>query len=77
MPKAYILVNVNSGSEDRVLKAAKGLDGVVEAFVCYGVYDLIFKVKANSMEELKELVNRRLRSIENVKSTLTLMLIEE
>jgi DNA-binding Lrp family transcriptional regulator len=38
---------------------------------------LIVKVKAESMEELKELVTYKLRAINNVRSTLTLMLTEE
>ena len=46
-------------------------------YVSYGVYDLILKVNAASMEELKQLVTHRLRSIDNVRSTLTLMLTEE
>ena len=77
MPRAYVLFNVGSGAEEQVLKEAKRIEGVQEAYVSYGVYDLILKVNAASMEELKQLVTHRLRSIDNVRSTLTLMLTEE
>ena len=77
MPRAYVLFNVGSGAEEQVLKEAKLIEGVQEAYVSYGVYDLILKVNAASMEELKQLVTHRLRSIDNVRSTLTLMLTEE
>ena len=77
MPQAFVLFNVESGSEDQVLKDAKDIGGVKEAYVSYGVYDLIIRVKAGSMEELKEVVTHRLRAIKNVRSTLTLMLTEE
>ena len=77
MPRAYVLFNVGAGSEDQVLKDAKAIGGVQEAYVSYGVYDLVLKVKADSMEQLKELVTHRLRIINNVRSTLTLILTEE
>jgi DNA-binding Lrp family transcriptional regulator len=76
MPQAFVLFNINPGTEKQVLKDAKKTGGVEEAYVSYGVYDLIVKVKADSMEGLKELVSYRLRKIANVTSTLTLMMVE-
>ena len=77
MPSAYILVNVGSGSEDRVLEELRDIAEVQEAFFSYGVYDLVVKIKTDSMEKLKEIVSHRLRVITNVKSTLTLIQVEE
>jgi DNA-binding Lrp family transcriptional regulator len=77
MPSAYVLFNVEAGSEQQVTDDARKTGGVEEAYVSYGVYDLIVKVKADSMNELKELVTYRLRTIPNVRSTLTLILTEE
>jgi DNA-binding Lrp family transcriptional regulator len=77
MPRAYVLFNVESGAEDQVLTAIRSLDGIEEAYVAYGVYDLVIRVKADSMEKLKEVVTHKLRTIRNVRSTLTLILTEE
>ncbi|MHA2408125.1 MAG: Lrp/AsnC family transcriptional regulator [Candidatus Ranarchaeia archaeon] len=77
MPRAYVLFNVSSGLEDEVIKEVSSVEGVQEAYVSYGVYDLVVKVKADSMEKLKELVTHRLRTIDNVRSTLTIILVEE
>ena len=77
MAQAFVLFNVGSGSEDQVLTEAKKIKGVQEVYVSYGVYDLLVKIKADSMEELKELVTHKLRNIENVRSTLTLILTED
>ena len=77
MPCAYVLFNVDSGSEDRVLEELRGIAEVQEAFFSYGVYDLVVKIKTDSMEKLKEIVSHRLRVITNVKSTLTLIQVEE
>ena len=77
MPRAFVLINVESGSEDDVLKELKRVEGVEEAYFSYGVYDIITKVKADTMDKLKELVTRRIRTLSKVRSTLTLIMMEE
>lgn len=77
MPRAFVLINVESGSEEEVLKELKLIEGVVESYFSYGVYDVIIKVKADSMEKLKDMVIRKIRSISRVRSTLTLILTED
>ena len=73
--RAYILINVEPGSEDKVLKELRKMNNVEEAYVSYGVYDLVIRVKADNMEELKTSVTHRIRTIEQVRSTLTLILM--
>ena len=77
MPRAYVLFGVSSGSEDQVLKDVQKVEGVKEVNISYGVYDLVVKIETDSMEQLKELITRHLRRIDNVRSTLTLILTEE
>jgi DNA-binding Lrp family transcriptional regulator len=77
MPRAFVLINVESGSEDEVLRELKKLEGVEEAYFSYGVYDLITRVKADTMENLKDTVSRRIRTLNKVRSTLTLIMMEE
>ena len=77
MPRAFVLINVESGSEDEVLKELKTIEGIEEAYFSYGVYDLITKIRADSMDKLKELVTRKIRTLSKVRSTLTLIMMEE
>lgn len=77
MPRAFVLLNVESSSEDNVLKQLKNIRFVEEAYVSYGVYDIIIKVKADTMEDLKEAVTHKIRTINQVRSTLTLIMMEE
>jgi DNA-binding Lrp family transcriptional regulator len=77
MPQAFVLVNVESGSEEEVVSELKKINGVVEAYFSYGVYDIIAKVKAESMEKLKEMVTHKIRTLIKVRSTLTLIMMEE
>jgi DNA-binding Lrp family transcriptional regulator len=77
MTRAFVLLNVETGSEDNVLKQLKQIGVVEAAYVSYGVYDLIMKIKADTMEELKEAVTHKIRTINQVRSTLTLIIMEE
>jgi len=76
MPKAFLLINVESGFEDNVLKELKTFRGVEEAYYSYGVYDIITKIKAETMEQLKDMVTKKVRMLPRVRSTLTLIMIE-
>jgi len=75
--QAYVLLNVDPGSEGKVLERLKGQDIVKEAFVSYGVYDLIIRLSSDTMEQLKDAVSHKIRLIDQVRSTVTLILIEE
>ena len=77
MPKAYVLINVESGSEEEVLEQIKKLEGVEEAYFSYGVYDIIAKIKSETMAKLRETVTQKMRTISKVRSTLTLIMMEE
>jgi len=76
MPKAYVLLNVESGSEDPVLQQLREISIVEEAHVSYGVYDLIVKVHSETMDEMKEAISHKIRNIKQVRSTLTLIIVE-
>lgn len=77
MPKAFVLINTEIGSEAEVLKDLKKIEGVEEAFAVYGVYDIIARVSAETMDKLKEIVTWRIRRLDKVRSTLTMIVIEE
>jgi DNA-binding Lrp family transcriptional regulator len=71
------LFQIESGNEDQVLKDVKKVEGVDEAYISYGVYDLAVIVRADSMDDLKDVISNRLRQISEVRSTISLLLIEE
>ncbi len=75
--QAYVLINVDPGFEDDVLTKIRNLGVIDEAFVSYGTFDLVTKIRGATIEDLKELITHRIRPIERVRSTLTLILVEE
>ena len=75
MSLVYVLLNTEPSQMESVLEEVKEIDGVEEAYMVYGVYDICAKVKTEIPQELKGVV-QKIRSKENVSSTLTLMVIQ-
>lgn len=76
MPAAFVLVNAEIGSEDEVLEDLRGTKGVIGSWIVYGVYDIVAKIEADTMDELKEIITTNIRGLENVRSTLTMIIVE-
>lgn len=62
MPTAFVLINTEIGSEEEILNELKKIPNVKEAYVVYGVYDVVAKVEAESMDKLKEVISWRIAS---------------
>jgi len=77
VPRAYVLINTDIGSESDVLKELKKVEGIEEALLTYGVYDIVARVKAEVMNKLKDIVTWQIRRLDKVKSTLTMIIVEE
>jgi DNA-binding Lrp family transcriptional regulator len=73
---AFVLINTEIGSENEVLEDLKKIEAVKEAYMVYGVYDVVAKVSANTMDKLKEIVTWHVRRLDKVRSTLTMIVIE-
>jgi DNA-binding Lrp family transcriptional regulator len=53
----------------------KGIEEVKEAHLVYGIYDIIARMETDSMRELKDVIAWKLRRLEKVRSTLTMIVI--
>ena len=76
MAKAFLFINVEPGSETEVLTRLCEVPEVKESYFVYGVYDIVVKVETDSMDHLKEVITSKVRRLENVRSTLTTIVIE-
>src|SRR5205823_8738211 len=76
MPKAFVLMNAELGSEDSIVGELRRLGGVKEVYQVYGVYDIVAQVESDTMEKVKEIITWKLRKLNGVKSTLTMIVME-
>jgi len=76
METAYVLVNCDLGTEERIIEDLKHIDSVKEVSGTFGAYDIITKVENPDKEKLREVIMWNIRKLEHVRSTLTLMGIQ-
>jgi len=82
LPTSYVLINSNLGTDVQIIKEVKELlanqnDVKLEIQGVYGVYDIIVKLSSDNGEKLRSIVTDDIRKIENVQSTLTMLVIEQ
>lgn len=75
MTKAFVLLNSETGQENSNLEIIKKLTSVKEAFRIFGVYDIIILVEEDDMKQLKETIFHKIRMIDGVRATLTLLVL--
>ncbi len=77
MTTAYVLINCDLGYEAEVIDEVKQLEDVKEAHGVFGAYDILAKVESDSVEHLRETITWKIRKLNRVRSTLTLLAIED
>ncbi len=77
MPKALVLITVDSGTDTAVVEELKKVSNIKEIYEVYGAYDIIAMVEGDSNAKIKETVFNNIRRLEHVKSTLTMMIVED
>ena len=82
MPTAYVLINSDLGTDDsiiskikEILKNEKNIEFTTQGV--YGVYDIVLKIASDNTDVLRNLITNKIRKINKVQSTLTMMVIEE
>jgi DNA-binding Lrp family transcriptional regulator len=76
MTRAIVLINSDLGTEKEIVNRIKMVPNVKEAHIVYGVYDIVAMVEAETAQLLKGTVQQWIRTIEGIKSTLTMMVVE-
>ena len=76
MPVAFVLINTNLGSEEEVLKGVQDVEGVKESYNVYGVYDIVAKIEADTMDKLKGIVTFDIRRLKGVRSSMIMIVVK-
>ncbi len=71
--KAFVLLNTELGMESKIIEALNVVEEITNIHSLYGIYDLIIELEAESMDKIKEVVFNKVRRLDNVKSTITLL----
>ena len=82
VPTAYVLLNSDLGSDESIIIEAKKIlasekNIQFEIQGVYGVYDIVLKITTDTTDHLRSIITNKIRKINKVQSTLTMMVIEE
>jgi len=77
MATAYVLINCGLGFEEPVIDELKQIDDVKEVHGTFGAYDILAKVESDDEQNLKEIITWKIRKVDKIRSTLTLVAIED
>lgn len=76
MPMTYILINTEPKNMEAVVEILRITCAVEEVYSVYGPYDIIVKIRAETIDILKENVTK-VRSMDKVRSAVTMLIIEK
>jgi DNA-binding Lrp family transcriptional regulator len=75
LPSAFVFINTEPASIPEVLKKLRATEGVEGAEMVCGVYDIVAKVKTETMDQLKQIITYKIRRLDKVRETQTLLVI--
>ncbi len=70
---ALVLANVEPGREDEVARKLIEVEGVTEVLSVPGIYDLVIRVEAPTVDRIAEIVKTGIRGLREVRDTMTLV----
>lgn len=76
------MLNSDLGSDQEIITKLKEILAVekdlkYEVQGVYGIYDIVVKIEAANADLLRNIITSKIRKIDKVQSTLTMMVIEE
>ena len=76
MHVGFVLLNCDLGSEEYIIEELNNVDGVKNAYITFGAYDVIVEVHAETQIDFDELVSMKIRRLARVISTMTLNVVK-
>lgn len=73
---AIMLARTDSESHDRAVLALVGIPQITEVYGILGEYDLFLKVWSRSLDELKTIINDRIRSIGGIQDLMEIVVVD-
>lgn len=76
MVKAFVFVDAAAGTAGDVVESVRAADGISEAHVVAGTYDVVVEVDAPAVRDLLSVVTREIRTVDGVGTTRTYVALE-
>lgn len=77
MTSAFLFINAELLFIEDVINKLKEIPEIVDVYKVQGIYDIIARVNSDTEEKLKELVSERIRRIDKITGTVTVIIARE
>ncbi|MCH8972555.1 MAG: Lrp/AsnC ligand binding domain-containing protein [Thaumarchaeota archaeon] len=77
MTIAYVLISCDLGFDAEIVDEIKQVKDVKEVRGVFGAYDILVKLELANAENLKDIITWKIRKLNRVRSTLTLMVTKD
>ena len=77
MTSAFLFINAELLFIEDVINKLKEVPEIVDIYKVQGIYDIIARVNSDTEEKLKELVSERIRRIDKITGTVTVIIARE
>jgi len=74
MHKGFILLNCDLGSEEYILEELKQMQGIKNAYLTFGAYDVIAEIQTEGQDDFEKVI-ATVRKLSRVVSTMTLNVV--
>lgn len=74
---ALVLIQTEIGAESKVLDELMKIPEIKEAYAVYGTYDIVTKIETDSLEKIREVVTNKIRKLPDIRTTVTMIVVEE
>ncbi len=74
--KAYVLIKAHTGEVQEVATRLRELNGVTEAHMTFGPYDIVAEVEMDDVAKLGALTASGIQTIPGVEQTLTCLAVD-
>jgi DNA-binding Lrp family transcriptional regulator len=71
--EAVVFLNIDIGSEDKIMEQLAVIPEVKAVYFVYGPYDIVIKIQAPDIDKIRSVVREKVRKIEGIRSTTTLI----
>ena len=71
--KTFVLCKLTPGKEQTAVRTIRAIEGVTEVYMVFGGWDMILAAESDTVDKLSSLIVSRIRAVDGVAATETLV----
>ncbi len=71
--KTFVLLKLAPGKEQAAVRTIRAIDGVTEVYMVFGGWDMILAAESDTVDKLSNLIVARIRAVDGVSASETLV----